>query len=98
MLQTLYGTDGTKFKNLTINDDELMPTFTAEVKVPNLIGMTKEEADKALKALNLKVGKVTEEVSGDATNAGKVIKQSPAADSTVASGGEVDVTIAKIAS
>jgi hypothetical protein len=98
MLQTLYGTDGTKFKSPTINEDELVPAFWAEVKVPNLMGKTREEAEKALKAVNLKVGKVTEEVLGDTTRAGKVIRQTPSADTAVDGGSAIDLTIAKIAS
>jgi PASTA domain len=70
----------------------------ADVAVPNLIGKTRKEAEDILKARNLKVGKVTEEATTDADKEGKVVKQTPTADSTMTSAGEVELIVAKKAS
>jgi hypothetical protein len=62
-----------------------------ETAVPNLIGLTKDAAVTALEEAGLKV-KVKEKP--DPANAGKVILQSPKADSKLAPGAVVDITIA----
>ena len=62
------------------------------VKVMNVVGATKETAKTALEALGLKV--VIEEQESDKT-AGTVIAQSVAADTEVAQGTEIKITVAK---
>lgn len=52
-----------------------------DVAVPNLIGMSKDEAMKAIASANLKVGKVVPENSSNVV--GKVIKQEPQAQTKV---------------
>jgi len=64
-----------------------------EVAVPDLTGLTEDEAVTALEETGLKVGKKVEERS-DPANAGKVILQAPKADSKLAPGAVVDITIA----
>ncbi len=63
-----------------------------QVKVPNLANKTKEEAIQALKAVGLEAGTITEENSNDVEK-DYVIKQSVAADTEVAKGTKVDLTI-----
>ncbi len=63
-----------------------------EIAVPNLTGLTKDQAVTALEEAGLKVGKIKEK--SDPANAGKVILQSPKADSKLAPGAVVDITIA----
>lgn len=62
------------------------------VKVPNLIGMTKEAAEQALTEKGL-VGDVTEEYSNK--EAGIVIEQETDADKEVAKGSKVEYTVSK---
>jgi hypothetical protein len=76
-------------------DAQVTRIFKPETgKVPNLIGKTEKEAEDALRALDLKLGKVTREVSTDDSKVGKIINQKPAADSTIGPGGKINVTIA----
>ena len=63
-----------------------------QVKVPNLLNKTKEEATKALTDLGLEVGTVTEENS-DTVEKDKVMKQSVEADKEVDKGTKVDFVI-----
>lgn len=65
----------------------------ADVQVPDLTGDTEEEARAALKAEGLKLGEVIEE-ENEAVEEGTVFDQDPSADSIVASGTKVDITIA----
>ncbi len=65
------------------------------VKVPDLSHKTKEEAEEILKAANLKLGEVSEDATEDQALVGKVIKQEPAYDTSIAEGGLVNITIAK---
>ncbi len=69
------------------------PDEPGEVQVPDLTDKTKKEAEDVLKARNLKGGNVSEEATADADKEGKVIKQTPGPDSSLASGGAVDITI-----
>ncbi|MDF2523968.1 MAG: hypothetical protein K0R31_1609 [Clostridiales bacterium] len=52
-----------------------------EVNVPNLVGLTKDEAMKAIANANLKVGKIVPENTSNVV--GKVIKQEPQAQTKV---------------
>lgn len=63
-----------------------------EAVVPNLKGMTKKEAKKALEEAGLELGEVYEEYS-DTVEKGKVIRQSTSPNTTVNSGNTVDITI-----
>ena len=63
-----------------------------QVKVPNLLNKTKEEAVKALTDLGLEAGTVTEENS-DTVEKDKVMKQSVEADKEVDKGTKVDLVI-----
>ena len=65
-----------------------------QVKVPNLLNKTKEEAKKALTDLGLEVGTITEETS-DTVEKDKVMKQSVEADKEVDKGTKVDLVISK---
>ena len=66
----------------------------SEVKAPDLLHKTKEEAEEILKTANLKLGEVSEETTEDQTLVGKVIKQEPARDTSIAEGGLINITIA----
>lgn len=61
------------------------------VTVPNLSGMSYNEANRKLKALGLKAGTKTYRTSGAAANT--VISQEPAADSRVAAGTRVNLVL-----
>lgn len=63
------------------------------LKVPDLTGKTKDEAEGSLRALNLSLGKVLEEPREDESMVGKIISQSPLPESPIMSGGKIDVTI-----
>ena len=63
------------------------------VKVPNLVGLTKEEAEKALSDKGLGVGSITEEYN--TTEAGKVIRQDTDYGDEVAKGTKVDYVVSK---
>lgn len=65
-----------------------------EAVVPDLKGLTKKEAEKALKKAGLELGQVTEEYS-DSVPEGQVIRQSTSPQTTVQSGNSVDITISK---
>lgn len=68
------------------------PETTPAVEVPSLLGKSKEEAEKLLKASNLKLGKVNEEPKEE-TEVGKVIRQKPKPGTLIAKGKSVDITI-----
>ncbi len=68
---------------------------TPTVKVPNLGGKTKEEAELYLKSLNLNLGNVIQETTQDESMIGKVINQVPPPESTIESGKNVDIIIGK---
>ena len=76
--------------------DEVALTVSAgpeDVSVPNVVGMTREEASAALEAAGLQLGQVTEEDSADQA-ADKVISTDPAVSETVAKGDKVDLVVA----
>jgi len=63
------------------------------VSVPDLTGMTQDDAKTALVSKKLTLGKVTNKSVTDASTIGKVVSQSPAAGQSVKSGAAVDVQI-----
>lgn len=65
---------------------------TVYVKVPSLDGMTKKQADKALKKVGLKIGNVSSNYS-DTVPEGQVISQSQKKDTELESGTAVDITL-----
>ena len=65
----------------------------AQTTVPDLVGLTLEEAQDALKAAKLKVGEISEEVAEDAADS-EVLRQFPAADREVDRGTQVDLVVA----
>jgi len=69
-------------------------TKVLKVKVPDLTGKTKEEAETILKKSNLIIGEVNQEPIEDQTKTGKIIDQKPSKDSMIAKGASVDITIA----
>ena len=65
----------------------------ADVSVPNIIGMTRDEATQALEDVGLTVGDVTEEDSAEQA-ANRVIDLSPGVSETVSKGESVDLVVA----
>jgi beta-lactam-binding protein with PASTA domain len=62
--------------------------------VPDVVGMTREAADSALAAADLRTGTVTEQFS-ETVPAGTVISQNPAAGTRVRRGSAVDLAVSK---
>jgi beta-lactam-binding protein with PASTA domain len=62
-----------------------------QVPVPNVVGMTEDEAKTAITDAGLKVGVVSPEP--DSAPAGQVIDQNPSADQTVDKGSTVDLVV-----
>ncbi len=70
------------------------PSVPAEmVKVPQIVGESRESAEQALTEAGLAVGTVTESPSTTAT-AGDVMSQDPVAGTEVAAGSRIDITVA----
>ncbi|MBE5932010.1 MAG: PASTA domain-containing protein [Lachnospiraceae bacterium] len=65
-----------------------------ETVVPNIYGLSKEDAMTSIEAAKLKVGNVTEE-HHETIPAGQVISQSPAANSPIEEGQSVDFVVSK---
>lgn len=65
-----------------------------ETSVPNIYGLTKEEAITSIEGAKLEVGNVSEE-HHDTIPEGQVISQSPAANSTIEEGKSVDFVVSK---
>ena len=78
---------GTKI-DLVISDGN---TVNNEINVPNLYGMTENEARSTLGGMNLSLGKITKEESEELE--GTIIRQSVAVDSAVSPGTKINVTI-----
>ncbi len=76
-------------KNTTIN---LVISQGKEVKVPNLSGLTLDQAEEKLKEHDLELGKTNTEYS-DKVEKDKIIEQDPEKNEKVQAGSEVDVTI-----
>ena len=78
-------------------DDKVNTLFKVDgkttTKVPDLVGKTNEEAEKALEEAKLKVGKVTNEKTTNPAQVGKVITQQPEAEVEIACGSEVNFSI-----
>jgi serine/threonine-protein kinase len=64
-----------------------------QVKVPNVVGMNRAQAARALQAAGLSVGSVKEEVSEKPP--GTVLSTDPQADTPVRSGSAVNLVVAK---
>lgn len=65
-----------------------------ETAVPNIYGLTKEEAINAIEKVKLQVGNVSEE-HHETIPEGQVISQSPAANSPIEEGESVDFVVSK---
>ena len=74
--------------------DIVISKAKSKATVPNLNGMTYDQAESALQSLGFSVGRVTEEQNNGFT-AGTVFKQYPAANSEYQTGSTVDIWIAK---
>lgn len=74
--------------------DIVISKAKSKATVPNLNGMTYDQAESALQSLGFSVGRVTEEENNGFT-AGTVFKQYPAANSEYQTGSTVDIWIAK---
>jgi serine/threonine-protein kinase len=68
-------------------------TGREQVTVPNVVGLSEEEARERLQQAGLKVGAVTEQTAEDA-EPGEVLRQFPEADRDVDRGTEVDLVVA----
>jgi PASTA domain len=73
--------------------NKLFKVAAKELNVPNLVGLTQQEAEKTLAHADLKSGAVTKRA--EPSQAGKVIDQDPKPNSLVATGTSVNVTIAE---
>jgi serine/threonine-protein kinase len=65
----------------------------AQTTVPDLVGLSQEEAEAALKDARLKLGDVTE-VAAEGVEPGEVIRQFPGADKQADVGSTVDIDVA----
>lgn len=65
-----------------------------EVSVPNLVGMTVEEATDTLDKLNLKL-EVGDQISSSEYDEGQIVSQDPKAEMTVKEGYTVNVSVSK---
>ena len=88
-----YETPGTTAEKKT-TVDIVISKAKSKATVPNLNGMTYDQAESALQSLGFSVGRVTEEENNGFT-AGTVFKQYPAANSEYQTGSTVDIWIAK---
>ncbi len=61
--------------------------------VPDLLGLTKEEAEKKLKGSDLVLGDVVSAPGSEKASIGKVIDQKPKPKVSLAAGGSVDITV-----
>ena len=79
-------------------DEQVAKLFAIEsdgkVDVPSIIGLTKDEAQQKLIAANLVLGSIAAVEERDETKCDKVMSQDPASATKVASGTQVNVTIA----
>ena len=76
-------------KNSTIN---LVISEGREVKVPDLSGMTLDQAEEKLKELDLELGKTSTDFS-ESVKKDTIINQEPRENEKVQAGSEVDVTV-----
>lgn len=68
---------------------------TPEVVTPKVVGLDQPTAEKALTAVGLRVGKVSE-VETLAAAPGIIVEQSPEAEAKAAEGSAVDISVAKL--
>src|SRR5262245_47631559 len=73
-------------------DRILLVSGCAKVAVPNVEGLTQDDATTAITGAKLKVGTVTQQTSNTVAS-GKVISQDPASGSSVAEGSPVNLVI-----
>lgn len=76
-------------KNSTVN---LVVSQGREVKVPDLLGLTLEQAEEKLKELDLELGKTSTDFS-ESVKKDKIIDQDPRKNEKVQAGSEIDVTV-----
>lgn len=76
-------------KNSTVN---LVVSQGREVKVPDLSGLTLEQAEEKLKELDLELGKTSTDFS-ESVKKDKIIDQNPRKNEKVQAGSEIDVTV-----
>ena len=76
-------------KNSTVN---LVVSQGREVKVPDLSGLTLEQAEEKLKELDLELGKTSTDFS-ESVKKDKIIDQDPRKNEKVQAGSEIDVTV-----
>lgn len=67
----------------------------AERPVPDVLGLTREEAEQLLAAGEFRLGEVAEEPVEDSAAAGRVIRQAPAPPQVAAAGQPVDLTVGR---
>lgn len=81
----------------TVKEDRLVTLYISkgseEVTVPDLRGMTQDEAQTQLEKLGLALGQVTEEFSSQ--KAGQIISQDPRAGKKIEKGQTVDLVLSK---
>lgn len=65
-----------------------------EIEVPDVMGLTLDEARKAITVAGFSVGETTKEYS-DSVEEGKVMKQTPSAKSMAAQGSKIDLVISQ---
>jgi hypothetical protein len=70
-------------------------TPPAERPAPDLVGLTRDEAEKLLTTGSLRLGAVAEEAVSNGEDAGRVIRQEPAPQQLVLTGSAVDVTVGR---
>ena len=76
-------------KNSTVN---LVVSQGREVKVPDISGLTLEQAEEKLKELDLELGKTSTDFS-ESVKKDKIIDQDPRKNEKVQAGSEIDVTV-----
>lgn len=81
----------------TVKENRLVTIYISkggeEVTMPNIVGMTQNEAQAQLAKLNLKIGQITEEFSDKPQ--GTILHQSITANGKTTKGTSIDITISK---
>lgn len=81
----------------TVKEDRMVTIYISngaeKISVPDITGFTKEDAEKQLSKLGLKMGTITEEFSDKPV--GTVLRQNPAAGDTIDKGQAVDLVVSK---
>jgi len=63
------------------------------ISVPDLIGMTQEEAEQTLQDINLQIGEIRSELQSDPALIGLVVDQDPNPQKTISPGEEVNMVV-----